>query len=106
MVTTAILPKFRCSPLNIGVNNFAFFVGTRMEEEINQLCLVLWLQLEYGMVTTAILLHLSLSRPNFAALLIKGVNDLASIVVHTESQSPEGLTQRRRCRCSGRYLQT
>ena len=37
-----------------------------MEEETNQLCVVLRLVLEYGMVTSAILLHLSLSSPNFA----------------------------------------
>ena len=46
MVTSAILlhlslspPKFRY--LNKGVNDFAFFVGTRVEEETNQLCVVL-----------------------------------------------------------------
>ena len=51
---------------NDGVNYFAFFVGTRMEEETNQLCIVLRLVLEYGMVTSAILLHQSISCPNFA----------------------------------------
>ena len=72
MVTSAILlhqslswPNFAV-PLNKGVNDFAFFVGTRVEEETNQLCVVLRLVLEYGMVTSAILLHQSLSSPNFA----------------------------------------
>ena len=39
-----------------------------MEEETNQLCVVhvLRIVLEYGIVTSGIVLHLSLSRPNFA----------------------------------------
>ena len=50
-------------PLNIGVNDFAFFVGTK---EINQLCVVHGLMLENGIVASDILLHLSLSCKNFA----------------------------------------
>ena len=50
--------------LKKGVNDFAFVVGTRVEKETNQLSLILWLQLEYGMVPSSISLHLSPSRPN------------------------------------------
>ena len=67
-------------PLYKGVNDLAFFVDTRVEEETNQLSLILLLQLEYGMVPSSISLHLSLSRPNFAVPLYKGVSDFAFFV--------------------------
>jgi hypothetical protein len=43
------------------VNGFAFLVRTLVEEETNQLCLVVRLQLEYGIVRSSISLHLILS---------------------------------------------
>ena len=52
-------------PLNIGVNDFVF-IGTSVEVEINQLSIVHVLMLENGIVTSDILLHISLSRHNFA----------------------------------------
>ena len=58
--------------------HFAFFVGTRVEKETNKLLFIL--QFEYGIVTSSILLHLSLSHPNFAISLYKGVNDFAFFV--------------------------
>ena len=74
------LAQISLSLLNKGVNDFAFFVGTRVEEETNKLSLILRLVLENGMVTSAILLHQSLSWPNLAVPLNKGVNDLAFFV--------------------------
>ena len=50
--------KFRCPPyIKVSI---AFVVGTRVGKETNQLSLILWLQLEYGMVTSYISLHLPL----------------------------------------------
>ena len=61
--TYPYLAQISLSPLNEGVNHFAFVVGTWVEKETNQLSLIVWLQLEHGMVTSSILQHLP---PNFA----------------------------------------
>ena len=41
------LGKIWLSPLILVVNDFAFFVCTRVKEETNQLCVVILLALEY-----------------------------------------------------------
>ena len=49
-------------PPHKGVNDFALLVRTSVKEETNQLCLVVRLQLEYGIIRYSTLLHLFLSR--------------------------------------------
>ena len=49
-------------PPHKGVNDFALLVRTSVKEETNQLCLVVRLQLEYGIGMSSISLHLFLSR--------------------------------------------
>ena len=66
--------------INIGVDDFSFLVGTRVEEETNELCVVHGLMLEYRIVTSDIFLHLSLSRQSIALPLNIGVNDFAFVV--------------------------
>ena len=65
-------PKYWCQRFNIFCRHK--FAGT------NKLCVALRLLLECGIVTPAISLHLSLSRPNLAAPLNIGVNDFALFV--------------------------
>ena len=61
-----VVSKFLAVPLNILVNDFAFFVGIKVEEETIQLCIVHVLMLENGIVTSDIFFHLSLSPQNFS----------------------------------------
>ena len=68
-------PKFRYHPY-MSVNDFAFFVGTRVDKETNQLSLILLLQLEYGVVSSSMLLHLSLFCLNFANEWTKGYSNV------------------------------
>ena len=60
-----VLPKSAVS-LNIGVDDFAFFVCTRVNEDMNKQCVALSLVFECGIAAPAILLHLPLSRQNMA----------------------------------------
>ena len=74
-----LVPKYL--PIsNRGVNDFTFFCRHKSGKRDNQLSLIRLLVLEYRMVTSAVLLHLSLSRPNFAVPLYKGVNHFAFFV--------------------------
>ena len=68
-------PKFRYHPY-MSVNDFAFFLGTRVDKETNQLSLILLLQLEYGVVSSSMLLHLSLFCLNFANEWTKGYSNV------------------------------
>ena len=58
----ALIQRAADYPLSItsnkGVNDFALFVGTAVEEETRQPCLLFWLSLEYGIVMYSIFLHI------------------------------------------------
>ena len=53
---------YRPHPNHKGVNDFPFLIRHMSEEEANQLCLILCLKLEYGIVTYCISLLLSIFR--------------------------------------------
>ena len=80
-----------------GVNDFAIFVRTSVQQDSSQTCLFILLSLEYGIVKYTYLLHLSLSRftnPCFTSILPSptsqppniGVNDFAIFVATSVQQ--------------------
>ena len=89
----------------MGMNDFAIFVGTSVQEETSQPCLIFLISLEYGIVMYIYLPHISLSsftNTSFTSITTytsrpqnMGVNDFAFFVgtsVQEEMKGTEVLT--------------